>query len=67
MMYVIVPRVVTRLVGIGPSDFHTMTSMESSCAFKKISKKMSKFKMAATSTWQLIEITKNQQRLIYIL
>ena len=35
MMYVIVPRVVTRLVGIGPSDFHTMTSMESSCAFKK--------------------------------
>ena len=35
MMYVIVPRVVTRLVGIGPSDFHTMTSMEFSCAFKK--------------------------------
>ena len=44
MMYVIVPRVVTRLVGIGPSDFHTMTSMESSCAFlKKISKKNVEF------------------------
>ena len=39
MMYVIVPRVVTRLVGIGPSDFHTMTSMESSCAFYKNLKK----------------------------
>ena len=39
MMYVIVPRVVTRLVGIGPSDFHTMTSMESSCAFLKKSPK----------------------------
>ena len=35
MLYVIVLRVVTTLVGIGPSDFHTMTSMEFSCAFKK--------------------------------
>ena len=45
---VYVPRVATRPFDVGPSYFHTMASLGSSCAFwNKTLKNFSKFKMAA--------------------